>query len=107
MYTAEIMLCTIKLFCWCRGLVCSVIGLDKHKVSAKSVNIFLPIIFNICFGYSKELSHCDGSFEYPQHMFWLGNKKIIFLVRTLNLRPECVFVAFPDHSTFFLLYVSL
>ena len=26
----------------------------------------------------------DGSFEYPQHMFWLRNK-IIFLIRTLNL----------------------
>ena len=30
----------------------------------KIVNIFLSIIFNICFGYSKELSHFDGSFEY-------------------------------------------
>ena len=29
----------------------------------------------------------DGSFEYPQHMFWLKNKKINFLVRTLNYRP--------------------
>ena len=26
----------------------------------------------------------DGSFEYPQHMFWLRNEKNIFLVRTLN-----------------------
>ena len=24
----------------------------------------------------KDLSHCDGHFEYPQHMFWLRNKKI-------------------------------
>ena len=30
------------------------------------------------FGCSKEPSHRDGSFEYPQHMFWLRNKKIIF-----------------------------
>ena len=30
----------------------------------------------------------DGSFEYPQHMFWLRNKKIIFLLHTLNSRPE-------------------
>ena len=22
--------------------------------------------------------------EYPQHMFWLKNKKIIFLIRILN-----------------------
>ena len=26
----------------------------------------------------------DDSFEYPQHMFWLRYKEIIFLVRTLN-----------------------
>ena len=29
---------------------------------------------NICLGCLKELSHWDGSFEYPQHMFWLRNK---------------------------------
>ena len=28
---------------------------------------------NKCFGCSKEPSHRDGSFEYPQHMFWLRN----------------------------------
>ena len=41
----------------------------------KIVNIFLPINFNICFGCLKELSHLNGSFEYPQHMFWMRNKK--------------------------------
>ena len=58
-------------------------GLDKQnkKIQLKIVNIFLHIIFNICFGCSKEPSHWDGSFEYPQHMFWLRNKKIIFLLR--------------------------
>ena len=50
----------------------------------KIVNIFLPITFSICFGCSKEPSHWDGSFEYPQHMFWLRNKKIIFLLHTLK-----------------------
>ena len=29
----------------------------------------------MCFGCSKEPSHRDCSFEYPQHMFWLSNKK--------------------------------
>ena len=29
----------------------------------------------MCFGCSEEPSHRDGSFEYPQHMFWLRNKK--------------------------------
>ena len=55
------------------------IGLDKQKIQRKIVNIFLPIIFSMCFGCSKK-----PSFEYPQHMFWLRSKKIIFLVRTLN-----------------------
>ena len=40
------------------------------------MNIFLSINFDMCFGCSKEPSHRDGSFEYPQHMFWLRNKKI-------------------------------
>ena len=40
------------------------------------MNIFLSIIFNICVWCSKEPSHCDGSFEYLQHMFWLRNKNI-------------------------------
>ena len=36
----------------------------------------------MCFGCSKEPSHRDGSFEYPQHMFWMSNKKNNFQVRT-------------------------
>ena len=39
------------------------------------MTIFLSISFNICFGCSKEPSDQDGSFEYPQHMFWFRNKK--------------------------------
>ena len=54
------------------------IGLDKHNLLGKIVNIFLPIIFSICFGCPKEPSQRDDSFEYPQHMFLLRNKKIIF-----------------------------
>ena len=42
----------------------------------------------MCFGCSKEPSHLDGSFEYPQHMFWLRNKKNNFPVCTLIWRPE-------------------
>ena len=38
----------------------------------KIVIIFLSNSQNMCFGCSKEPSHGDGSFEYPQHMFWLG-----------------------------------
>ena len=32
----------------------------------------------MCLGCSKEPSHRDDSFEYPQHMFQLRNKKIFF-----------------------------
>ena len=42
----------------------------------------------MCFGCSKEPSHRDGSFEYPQHMFWFRNKKINFQLCTLNWRPD-------------------
>ena len=65
-------------------LNCMYTGLDKQKNSRKIVNIFLPIIFSVCFGWSKEPSHWDGTFENPYHMFGLKNKKIIFLLRTFN-----------------------
>ena len=51
----------------------------EHKI----VIIFLPISLSICFGCSKEPTHPDGSFEYPQQMFWLKNRKNNFLLRTL------------------------
>ena len=63
------------------------IGPAKQNISAKMAIIFLPASLNICFGCSKEPSHRDGSFEYPQHMFWLRNKKNNFLVSTLIWRP--------------------
>ena len=59
------------------------IGPVKQKFMRKIAIIFLSIALNICFGYSIELSHRDGSFEYPQHMFWLRNKKNNFQLRTL------------------------
>ena len=43
----------------------------------------IPIIFNIYFGCTKEPSHQEGSFEYPQQMFWLRNKKNNFDLCTL------------------------
>ena len=46
----------------------------EHEI----VIIFLPFSFNMCFGCSKEPSHYDGSFEHPQHIFWMRNKKIFF-----------------------------
>ena len=38
----------------------------------------------MCFVCSKEPSHGDVSFEYPQHMFWLRNKKINFIYALLS-----------------------
>ena len=64
------------------GVVISILTLSL--IVASFVNIFLSISFNMCFGCSKEQSHQDGSFEYPQHMFWLRNKKINFLLHTLS-----------------------
>ena len=37
----------------------------------------------MCFGCSKEQSHQDGSFEHPQHMFWLRNNKNNFQICSL------------------------
>ena len=38
----------------------------------------------MCFVCSKEPSHRDGSFEYPQHMLLLRNKKINFSYALLS-----------------------
>ena len=37
----------------------------------------------MCFGCSKEPSHLDVSFKYPQHMFWFRNKNNNFQLHTL------------------------
>ena len=57
---------------------------NLHKI----VIFFLSIRLNMCFWCSKEPSHRDGSFEYPQNMFWLRNKKNNFQLCTLIWRPD-------------------
>ena len=47
-----------------------------HKDGSKITNILSSISLIICFVCSKEPSQRDISFEYPQHMFLLRNKKI-------------------------------
>ena len=37
----------------------------------------------MCFEYPKEGYYRDGSFEYPQHMFWVRNKENNFLLSTV------------------------
>ena len=62
--------------------------MKKKKKRKIAIFFFLSISLNICFGCSKEPSHRDGSFEYPQHMFWLRSKKNNFQVCTLIWGPE-------------------
>ena len=45
------------------------IGLLSKKFQRKIVNIFLPIIFSICFGCSQEPSHCFG-LEIRKLFYW-------------------------------------
>ena len=52
------------------------------------MNNFLLVSFYIFFGCSKEPSHLDGSFEYPQHMFWLRIKKSNFRLPILTQRRD-------------------
>ena len=62
-----------------KASACMIIGPDKqYFFECKIIIIFLLISLNICFRCSKEPSHRDSSFEYPQHMFWLKNKKFNF-----------------------------
>ena len=58
----------------------------QHKIAF----FFLSISLNMCYGCSKEPSHQDSSFEYPQHMFWLRNKKNNFQLHILIWGPETV-----------------
>ena len=46
--------------------------------------IFLSISLNMCSGSSKEQSHRDGYFKYPQYIFWLREK---IQLRTLIWGP--------------------
>ena len=73
------------------------IGPVKQKFEHKIVNISLPSNLNISAGHSKEHSHRDSSFEYPQHMFWLRNMKNNFQFFTLIWGPvmaseNCIFI---------------
>ena len=82
------------------------IGPVKQIKLRKIAIIFLSISLNMCFWCSKEPSHRDGSFEYPQHMFWLRNKKNDFQSRTLiwgpyvglDTRKQVFGILQPDHD---------
>ena len=53
-------------------------GLDKQRFQRKIVNIFYPSVLTYILGAQKPCLIEAFFFEYPQHMFWLSNKKIIF-----------------------------
>ena len=60
-----------------------IIGPVKQKFERKIAIIFIFDSLNMCVGCSKEPSPRDGSFEYPQHLFWLRNKKNNFQLHIL------------------------
>ena len=60
-----------------------------NKIFVLKIVIFFayPSILTFVLGAQKkhlDASHQDGSFEYPQHMFWLRNKKINFYKALLS-----------------------
>ena len=73
-------------------MISNCIGPVKQFFWHKIEIIFLSISLNLCCGCSKEPSHRHGSFEYPQHIFWLRNKKNNFLLHTLIWESEIVHV---------------
>ena len=65
----------------CYGLLFNILFIGPVKQKKCMKLCFFPYLsdsLNICFEYSKEPSHCDFSFENPQHKFLLRNKKINF-----------------------------
>ena len=52
---------------------------DQFLFLTKIVIIVLSISLNMCCWCSEESYHWDGSLEYPQHMFYLRNKKHFLL----------------------------
>ena len=82
---------------------CTLLQHIIRPVKQKNCDYFLIHQFNMCFGCSKEPSHRDGSFEYPQHMFWLRNKKIIFSYTLLS--GGLIHTSMSNSSFFFLLFL--
>ena len=76
------------------------IGPVKQNNLRKIAIVLLSISLNMCFGCSKEPSHWDGSFEYPQHMFWLRNTKNNFQLRTFIWRPVSTKISWADPNVF-------
>ena len=77
--------CADQIVQLCR-LICFVVVQKwlKQVLIWRGSNIFLHISFNICFGCSKQPSDWDGSFEFPQLMFWWRYEKNLFCYTVLT-----------------------
>ena len=87
----------VKLFpaVYCRIYCRKFLTLSNQKSRYKSKGIRIEIIFllidlNMCLGAQKNRLIETVLFEYPQHMFWLKNKKINFPLHTLIWPRETV-----------------
>ena len=60
-------------------------SVDKN-FQRRFVKNFFPIILAYILGAQKNHLNETVLLSNPQHMFWLRNKKIIFLLRTLNFK---------------------
>ena len=54
-----------------------------NGLSLRTKNLIFSFLnHNICFGYSKEPSQWDGSFEHPKHMLQLIGKRIFKILHS-------------------------
>ena len=101
-------ICIVFVLMWCAVAWISLL----HRASKaifwwrKIAIIYLSFSYNMCFGWTKEPSHWDGSFEHPQHMFWLRNKKNSFQLRALIWGlPSNSFLASGDFCRLLMIYL--
>ena len=78
-YMCVFTVCRPTLFYSCRPS-----GLQIRVCTGKLFFLFLSQ--NICCGYSKEPSQCDGCFEHPKHIFKLTGKEVNVILGAQNYR---------------------
>ena len=70
-------LCFHAMYIYCfKKEACFQIGVHDKKIFFSFLNE------NICCGYSKKPSRCDGSFEHPKYMKKLMSKKMFTILRS-------------------------
>ena len=63
--------------------ICNSKNVSKNIASVYMSMLFSYLKFSTCFGFSKALSHQDGSFEHQQPMFLMKLNEIIILILTI------------------------